>query len=400
MTLEFEKLTEEIETMGRNAYQQQQKQQELVRQLLAKMNDYATDWPAFERALNQAQSTIDEKVYRAARPLPGDQTPLNKGVDLPDCPHRATLVATDGSQIMPDRHAAFLYYLINIGGIVYYHGHGRTPTEFTRPTLADLTGADPFANSSGVISARRDLDEISTLAETVVEYAGETRPLLAILDQRLLYWPAGGLDEERHQVLLGWQQAMTLMREQDALLAGYIDRPGKNSVVILLQTLDINRPQFNMEILTGRSEWSSITDAALFGHILEPGQRSKVFVEISFHNNNFRAHDPANEVCFFYLNPGGSGRQIARVDIPLWVARADTAVAAVHALIYDQCRLLGDYPYVLARADEMAVVGGRDQAELNGWIDQVMRRHNVEGAVTAKQSSKDVARAGKTRHGW
>jgi hypothetical protein len=400
MTLEFEKLTEEIESMGRNASQQQQKRQELVQQLLAKLNDYATDWPAIERALNQARDKIDEKVYRSARPLPGDDAPLNKGVALPDCPSEATLVATDGSQIMPDRHAAFLYYLINIGGLVYYHGYGRTPAEFTHPKLVDLTGEDPFAHSSGVISARRDLAEITTLAETVAQHAEETRPLLALLDQRLLYWPAGGMDEERHHVLQGWQDAMTRMREQDALLAGYIDRPGKSSVVMLLHTLDINRPTFNMEILTGRTEWSTITDAALFSHILKPGQRSKVFIEISFHNNNFRAYDPANEVCFFYLNPGGSGKQIARVDIPLWVARNETAVAAVHALIYDQCRLLGDYPYVLARADEMAVVGGQAQSELNGWIELVMQRHGVDSTVTAKQSSKDVARAGKTRHDW
>jgi hypothetical protein len=403
MALEFEKLSEDVENMGRHALYQQGRRGEQLTMLRAKLRAYATDWESVERALNRALDQVDEKLYRSARPLPGDHQPLDEPRPLPPCPGQATLVATDGSQIMPDRHAAFLYYVINIGGIVYYHGRGRTPTEFTLPTLADLVDEPPFGVSSGVVSARRDLAEITALAESVAAYANETRPLLALLDQRLLYWPAGGLDQERHEVLLGWQAAMTAMREQGGLLAGYIDRPGKNSVVTLLQTLDIGRPGFDPATLCGRGEWLGITDAFLYSDLLPPGHRSKLFVEISAHNNNFRLHDPANEVCFFYLNAGRSGRQIARVDIPMWVAQEAGAVDAVHALVYDQCQVLGGYPYVLARADELAVISRQDQAELDNWIALVMQRHEVDahlvgGAITAKQSSKEVARAGRTRH--
>ena len=74
------------------------------------------------------------------------------------------------------------------------------------------------------------------------------------------------------------------------------------------------------------------------------------------------------------------------------------AVDAVHALIIDQCQILGDYPYVLARADEIAVVGRRDQENLNLMIDNVMLRHGITALATAKQGSKDIARAGRTRH--
>ena len=38
-------------------------------------------------------------------------------IPAPPPPEAATIIATDGSQILPDRHAPFLYYLINIGGI-------------------------------------------------------------------------------------------------------------------------------------------------------------------------------------------------------------------------------------------------------------------------------------------
>lgn len=73
-------------------------------------------------------------------------------------------------------------------------------------------------------------------------------------------------------------------------------------------------------------------------------------------------------------------------------------MTAVHGLVYDQCQILGDYPYVLARADETAVVSHRDQEQLNFMIDVIMARHGINQAITAKQSSKNIARGGKTRH--
>jgi hypothetical protein len=87
------------------------------------------------------------------------------------------------------------------------------------------------------------------------------------------------------------------------------------------------------------------------------------------------------------------------VDIPRWVAEDPAAVAFVHGLIYDQCKLMGDYPYVLARADELAVVGRHDEMNLNMMIDGHMQRLGVPDSLSAaKANSKDIARAGRTRH--
>ncbi|MCP4416556.1 MAG: hypothetical protein GY805_08035, partial [Chloroflexi bacterium] len=79
-------------------------------------------------------------------------------------------------------------------------------------------------------------------------------------------------------------------------------------------------------------------------------------------------------------------------------AEDDVAVTAVHSLIIDQCRIMGDYPYAIARADEMAVVGRQDAGELNFMIDVIMERHGISEGITAKQGSKDLARSGRTRH--
>ncbi|MCB9419589.1 MAG: DNA double-strand break repair nuclease NurA [Ardenticatenaceae bacterium] len=399
MTLELEKITDKIDSMAQSAAQRLQKRQDFTEDLLLVLEQYASDWVAIEAALDHAQSLADPKHYRSARPFTHTD-PLNAAIDPPTLPSQATIIATDGSQIMPDRHAAHLYYLLNVGGIIYYHGGSRTPDQFTEPELHFPTSQNEanFLTSSGEVSIARDLLEIGKLADVAWNQRGSDVPVLAILDQRLLYWPIGGPEAGLSEVVEKWLRAMTKINDSGALLAGYIDRPMTTAVTTLLRSLQGLQDQanFDWKSLGKAGAGGGLTDGSLFYRILKPGQRSKVFVSVSPPNERFAEQDKANEVCFFYFNPG---RGIARVDIPRWVAKSETAVATVHALIYDQCRILGDYPYIIARADEMAVVGHQDQEELNFLIDLHMQRYGIESRLTAKQSSKGLARGGKTRHG-
>lgn len=410
MALEFEKLTVAIEEMVRLTHRRERQRTELLDAALKKLQDNATAWDKLDDCLNRAIQKVDIKKFRAARLLEREE-PLDSAIDPPPLPDTATIIACDGSQIQPDRHAAYLYALINIGSIVYFHDRDEPPIQFTLAEL-DYPGKDAggtgselgsrFADNSALVGIYRDKAEIEALARTSWEYQHESRPLLALLDQRLLYWPAIGLGEEsgiKEMILHAWQDAMTAMRHNAVSLAGYIVRPGKQSVLTVLETLDIHEPNFDFNRLTRRDRDFGLTDAQLFSRILAPGQRSKVFVDVSQHNDDFRERDEMNEVCFFYLNPSRAGRLIARVDIPRWVAEDPAEVGQIHALIVDQCRILGDYPYVLARADEIAVVGRRDQENLDLMIDNAMQRYGLSSMPTAKRSSKDIARAGRTRHG-
>jgi hypothetical protein len=401
MALEFEKLTGAVEEMARFAGQKRQQQQQSLSAALAQLETYATAWDRLDDLLDRVISLADEKHYRSARPLKRSQR-LDKGREPSPCPPAALLVACDGSQIVPDRHAPFLYYLINVGVIVYAHGSGRPPETQTYPTLhypgdATLDEEDGFLLSNSLVGLWRDQAEIEVLAETVAGVAGGDQPALGIVDQRLLYWPAGSFPgREGHRVVEAWQTSMSRVRQAGGLLAGYIDRPGKRSVLTMLRSLDLDQDGFELESLYGRSAYAGLTDTELFTEVLQPGERSAVFVDVSQHNNTFRARDPLNEVCFFYLR---SGPGLARVDLPRWVAVDEVAVDAIHALIYDQCRILGAYPYVITRADELAVVGRRDQEELESRITLRLAQNGIEVESTAKQQSKLLARSGKSRHG-
>ncbi|MCB8983788.1 MAG: DNA double-strand break repair nuclease NurA [Ardenticatenaceae bacterium] len=405
MTLEFERLTADLEQMALTTARRYELRRGRLEEAQAALKEYRTNWTAVDNALTLAAKRGDPKLYRSARPF--DETePLDAAIDPPAPPPQATILATDGSQIMPDRHAAYLYYLINVGGIVYHHGdspgHGenRPPETFTVPQLVYPETEDELDkfNRSGTISIERDLQEIDILSQQAFYHRNDSELVLAVLDQRLLYWPIGSEGVAENAAVTAWGESMTDIHRTGALLCGYIDRPGSIGVVTLMKSITaVSDPTFNWRLLGTQKGVQGLTDRDLFGALLAPSQRSKVFVYVSPPNNTFAEQDPANEVCFFYVNPASSGQQIARVDIPRWVAEDEGAVTAVHALIIDQCRLLGDYPYVLARADETAVVGRQDASELNFMIDVIMERHGLHAAVTAKQGSKDIARGGRTR---
>lgn len=416
MTLEFDKLTSDLEQMALAAAANrvaQLRRADQLRQLLA---EHATDWDGIRAGLRLAEEKADRKFFRAAAPLSEDE-PLDTPIPPPAPPKPATIIATDGSQIMPDRHAAYLYYLINIGVIVYHHGFGdgRAPDIHTSPRLfypepeEDVTEDEPGFDVSQVAIAR-DRAEIETLADFADAWRGASGHVLALLDQRLLYWPMVGERGSADPVVAHWMQEMRRIYETGALLAGYIDRPGKRSVVTMLQTL-LDEPDMDWRALGKRPAGNELTDAGLYARLLGPGERSPVFIDISPANTRFAEESSDIEVCFFYLNAGssnsvpdddpdsvGEARAIARIDIPRWVAEGKAAVAAVHGLIYDQCRIQRNYPYVLTRADELAVVGRDDETNLGIMIDLAMQRAGVGGSVTAKQSGKDSARGGRKVH--
>jgi len=435
MTLEYERLGPELEQMAIAAARLRAAQAERAAQLRAVLARRASDWTAIEAGLARAMAAhgADPKYFRAARPL-GHDEPLDAPIPAPPPPPRATLIATDGSQILPDRHAPFLYYLINIGAIIYAHGEPAAPGIVSLPSIFyptiedDLTDDSPGFNKSEVTIAR-DRREIETLAALALSMQGQPARTLALLDQRLLYWPFVGEQNKTEEAVFAWTAAMTQIYETGALLAGYIDRPGKASVVTLLQTL-LDDDTVNLKELGRRPAAGELTDADLYATLLGPGERSPVFVDVSPANSRFAEENPLIEVCFFYLNPGARGqglgtrdqglgareegsslapnpypltpnlaRAIARVDIPRWVAEDPAAVAFVHGLIYDQCKLMGDYPYVLARADELAVVGRHDEMNLNMMIDGYMQRLGVpDGLLAAKADSKGIARGGRSHH--
>jgi hypothetical protein len=405
MTLEFHKLTTQIERMGIILAEQiddLDDKSDLAQEMI---NAWASedDLEEIQRRVAHAISPEVDAGYRGARPL---DEPMARAHPLSEIPESATLIATDGSQILPNRHGPALYYLINTGTIIVHQGTSEAPVVRSEPYLffekEHIRSSDRMLISNATVAARRTVAEMSALAENAWYERDGARPLVSLMDGPLLFF-LGAEVPDKDQLRNVYYSAMTRLMDAQAGLAGYIDVPRSRFVVGLLHLLSLAEEDVSRATLATDGKLEGLTDRWVFERILQPGDRSSLFVQMSPQNRDYRKDaGDSHEICFFYMNVASddaSRAHVARVEVPMWVAENKRLVGEAQALVYQQCeQLVTRYPYILMRADELAVVRGDEERQLRTMIKVSLTRHGVGAGESEKQQGKDASRAAKTRH--
>ncbi len=403
MALEFHKLTDQVDRMGQDLANQQEEIDSKIEVALQILNAHAD--PAYlQYILDRVQDAVAKDAgYRGARPL---DEPLGNTYPPDSLPESATIIATDGSQIAPNTHGAALYYLLNIGTIIVHHGSGDAPHILSQPYLfyepEYMLTQDRGLITGAMVSARRTVSEMAALAEQAWLNRGDERPLLTLFDGSLLFLGIGSDVPDRDQLYGIYFAAMTRLLDVQAQLAGYVDRPRSSFVAGLLHLLDTPEDMVTRAVLASNGRIEGLQDIQYFRSLLGPGERTALFVQMSPQNKDFRrSGGDTHEIAFFYINVASAHEapHLARVEVPMWVVADRTVLSRIQALIYHQCQqLTSRYPYVLTRADELAVVKGEETRQLNMLIQVSLTRHGIEATESEKQSTKNSARAHKTRH--
>ncbi|MBN1139618.1 MAG: DNA double-strand break repair nuclease NurA, partial [Anaerolineae bacterium] len=348
MTLELNKIAAQIEEMGRILAERGQRHKKVLPAAEALLHELAHDQEDLRRI---AASEAGQRLRCAA---PGDE-PLDTALTAPEMPAEATLVAADGSQIYPDRHGPVFYYAINIGAIVFRHGSGQVPAVSTDPHLfyteeKVYPGGDPV--SSDLVNVERSVAEMRALTELILAESGRGCPCLGLADGSLLLWmERAALPSDRQaELFAAYLACLGRLRAEGSAVAGFVSRPHSAEVAALLYLGQLAPDQRGQVAGLSDTPYRGLTDRALFRRILEPGQRSALFARGTATNERYRAE--GHRIWFFYLN---TGADVARVELPEWLASRAQALSLVHAALYDQCRFNNGYPYVLTRADEQAV---------------------------------------------
>jgi hypothetical protein len=322
-------------------------------------------------------------VWPAAMPT---NEPVQNTYPPPEPRSKFNVVATDGSQIHPDRHNPAYYYLINIGMFSLRHGSGGPPEisslakiYFDEDELYDEFGS---AVSTSVINGKRDVLELESLA-ALAENTNDA-PSLALLDNGLLLWIAAQGGEPRSRVidklLHQYLENLSRVQKSDASLAGFIDRPRHWNVVALLALASLPLDQVG-KLRMKSNPFRSISDRVIFKRILKPGSRSSLFIQRSRLNTEFKS--AGQEIYFFYLHTE-SGNNIVRVEVPEWVARSQHHLDTVHDALLEQCKQTAGYPYALIRAHELAVVSNIDRQN----FEALLQRRLLDGGVSFTHSQK------------
>ena len=391
MTLELNKVTKQVEEMGQVLAEragQQRKALPAARELLRLFANRHAE-------LRQVAESEAGQRWRCASP--GDE-PLDGRFSLPGLPEQVTLVAADGSQVYPDRHGMAFYYVINVGSIVFRHGSGQAPEAATDPRLfyaEDQVYPDGRPVSSDLVSAERDLAEMRALVTLSLAEPAGGPVRLVLADGSLLLWlQRAAIPEGQQARILGdYLASLDRLRAGDVTVAGFVSRPQSAEVVALLYLAHLEPEQRLVASGLADTGYRGLTDRALFGH-LKDGERSALFARGTAVNRDFR--DRGHGVYFFYLN---TGNDLARVEVPEWVAGRAERLDLVHAAVYDQCRFNNGYPYVLTRADEQAVILGEEREILQEMIVQAMARHGLPlPELSRKAQQKQVARWRQRRY--
>ena len=343
--------------------------------------------------VNTAVNT--DPSVRCAVPV---KEPLTYSQACPSGVSDATLIAVDGSQINPDRHAARQFGVVNAGAVIMKPGSGEVPEICVDTDL--LYGEDLETEfgmmSERIIALRRDLKEREFFDELSKGFAGT---VVTFTDGPLELWGTGGEEAKEFAAFLEkYKGVLSRLESRGTVTAGYVDKPTANLVVRLLELASMGENQLTeLQTLRKTHPFRGVDDVMLFSGdnqpLIFPGHRSAVFKLQSSSNNIYTG---VLSLHFFYLNVGSLGHPwLVRVEIPQWVAADPAKLDLLHTVLVAQCGIMGNrpYPYLLHRAHETAVVRFEEKAQVEQMLTLELNRQGERMPEKShKQTAKDLPR--------
>jgi len=392
MALDYLQVSQQVKQLGENAVEHQRSLSARLLEAQQLLVDNAQDLEALQNKVRDVVRSYDQTL-RCAIPVKEE---LGAHYPLPDMPDQATLIAADGSQIFADRHAEVDYCLVNTGAIWMRYGSTDAPQTSIHSRLIYAEQLEDMSDDR--LSLQRDLAERVRLLE--LAQAAEA-PVFTLTDGPLELWTTtleeGRVSGEFKQSLERYLGVLKKLRETGVAVAGYVDKPGAELVVRLLEV--INADQEDLKDIKHYRPLKGVTDRELFKDLLLPGERSAIF---GIQSRSSRPYQGELELHFFYLNIGRLGKPyLARVEIPRWVIEDKITLNHLHSVLVNQCHMIGAraYPYLLHRAHEIAVVSLEDKEQVTQMIVNELRKRGLEVAgASAKQYNKDVS-GKRTRYG-
>ncbi|MEH1824308.1 MAG: DNA double-strand break repair nuclease NurA [Nostoc sp.] len=350
-----------------------------------------------KNAYESQQDLIDRQEKWRDRILFANATPiepLETCIDIPVPPKIHTVIATDGSQIAPNHHEIAYCYLLNIGRVVLHYGQNRHPLLDSLPEVFYRPEDLYMSRQWGIrteewMSFRRTASEATVLAELACDAAQKETPALAMVDGSLIYWfleqlPMDARDRILPPILEAWQQ----MRDAQIPLMGYLSASRSIETMNFLRLLACPHPAPDCKShCPNQLEkvpckiFEQLRDTSVWATRLKPGQRSTLW----------RSNSPILElygdqtIYFCYVHVG---TEIARIEVPAWVAENAAMLDQALGLMLAQVQKGYGYPVAIAEAHNQAVVKGGDRARFFALLEQQMIKAGLKNVGTSYKEAR------------
>jgi len=346
----------------------------------------------------------DRILFHPATPVES----LDGGRDIAVPPLAHTVFATDGSQISPNHHEIAYCYLLNVGRVTLHYGQSRHPVLDSLPEVYYKPEDLYISRQWGIrteewMGYQRSVSEAEALAELGCNWAAVNgnnlpTPTLAMVDGSLIYWFLEGLPNEARDrilqpILAAWEQ----LRLAGIPLLGYISasRSGESLSFLRLEACPHEVPDcmthcpdviFAANLPNAEKApcqvFEPLRDVILWASILSPGERTPLW------RSQARILDLYGQqtVYFCYVHVG---TEIARIDMPQWVAENPILLEAALSLMLGQVHKGGGYPVALAEAHNQAVVTGGDKGRFFALLEQQMIKAGLRNVgISYKETRK------------
>ncbi len=259
------------------------------------------------------------------------------------------VIAIDGSQIYPDRHEGISCFVINIGTVFFKYRDAQSSVELNSiPYLLSHTATGEFENKQEIVNAMRTEREFIDGLE-LMNAQTATMPRLMLVDGSLIFWHLQVTQSEaKKEYLSRYVKILEQYYQNKQLLAGYVSQPQSRELINIVRVVGQQKTGQLLELQT-------LVDADIAHHYLPPYERTILFQNHATVTEQYPEH---SKPYFYYFN---TGNEIARIEIPAWIALNNDYLSITESIIKDQCSKGFGYPIALAEAHEQAVVAEADR---------------------------------------
>lgn len=296
------------------------------------------------------------------------------------------VVASDGSQIYPDRHMGTNYYLINTGVITidYHHQVSSSVNMTTNPYF--FTDAGQL--NSGIVdfidSKRHELEinnGFRAIMQAKQDLGGLAQDLFFYLaDGSLIAWHLFGKNDELCERFLPvYMSQLQDFYQHQIPFIGYISLPNSTDIINLLRLkLSENSHDNSCDKLDG------LVDIDLLNIVLPPYQfttwfKSQVSAVLTY-PTHLRPY-------FAYFN---TGNEVARIEVPAWLVADECLLALCMQMVVDQVKKGYGYPVALAEAHQLAAIKTPDRDFFYQTINQIIKQKPHAGNISRKLRQKRI----------
>jgi hypothetical protein len=286
--------------------------------------------------------------------------------------------AVDGSQIYSDKNYEIPLAVLQASRIFNRHTDEcdyKQEIEATIITPDEFETANVYSFGNEYVDARRFMLE----CDSIVRLMKENEKVYVLLDGALILSHINVLNTNIRKIYINAMMKLLEASERTRNpVIGFIDTTMPRDITLMMHFLfGLKRGKLSDTHLFSHLSWGERTAAFICDRDDRRGEESKSALD-----NYGRFRDG---IAFFYMRL--SSGLPARVEFPVWVHTEGTT-DKIADIIRAECVIRGNYPDILMRAHDAAVIRAREHGLFYGMLENFCRVHGIMINKSAKYFHK------------